>query len=82
MMIHHGMRDRADQALHRLRLDHLLRRQVADVEQDRSQEDEHSAVETELAAALDHLRHAEAGALDRVQRGEGHAQQRADDQGD
>src|SRR5271170_2002465 len=41
--------------VHCISLNYKLRSQVADVEHDRSDEDEHCSVEPKLTAALDHL---------------------------
>jgi hypothetical protein len=57
----------ADDPLRALRLDDELRRDEADVEEQDAREQERRAVEAELAAGLDGLRHAEAGPLGRVQ---------------
>jgi hypothetical protein len=67
-------RDPGDDEVQRLGLDDELRRDEPEVQQEHGEEQERRAVEAELAAALDHLRHAQLGALGRVQRD----QQRAD----
>src|SRR5450432_588554 len=74
--------DGPNQQIHRVRLDDQLSREETEVENDRRGKDEHRAVETELSTALDHLRHAELRALDRVEANEGEPDDDAEDNRD
>jgi hypothetical protein len=67
MRIHTGMLIEVNRQVHGIRLDHQLRREEPEVQNDRRQEHEHRAVEAELPSTLNHLGNPELWTLNSVE---------------